>query len=344
MKNIVLQERTFSTYEHQIKIRADNVEEERILGLGAKKIGTVVHEDCYFVEKGKKVKDVNELVRVRKEGGEELFFTYKGPVANRKIRTRLVVNRIIKQDEFEEIKKKYDEVVCVNKKRTIYLKDGVIINYDKVDNLGTFIELDVEKDDDEPKLGYLVNKLELDISKIIKLSYFELAIAKFSIYDRIMNAIVDKFGKFSFGIASSVLTTLGIIVGLNAATSSKLAVIGGIVAVAVADSLADSIGMYSSEKSKRGVSNSSAFKAALNVFIGKVVFTLTFIVPFLMFPVSTAIIVSVIWGLLLIKFVNFQIAYVQGESIPKTIIKNVLIAIAVIMLSYIAGYLVGLLQ
>ena len=45
---------------------------------------------------------------------------------------------------------------------------------------------------------------------------------------------------FSFGLMSGVITPLGLMVGLNAGTHSRLAVIGGIVTIAVADALSRS--------------------------------------------------------------------------------------------------------
>ena len=44
---------------------------------------------------------------------------------------------------------------------------------------------------------------------------------------------------FSFGLTSGVITTLGMIVGLETATSSKLAVVAGIVSVAIADAFSE---------------------------------------------------------------------------------------------------------
>ena len=46
----------------------------------------------------------------------------------------------------------------------------------------------------------------------------------------------------SFGLTSGVLTTLGLIVGLYAGTHSKLAVMGGIFTIAIADALSDALG------------------------------------------------------------------------------------------------------
>ncbi len=54
----------------------------------------------------------------------------------------------------------------------------------------------------------------------------------------------------SFGITSGTITALGMIVGLYSATSSKLAVASGIVVMAVADGLADAMGMHAVEEAE----------------------------------------------------------------------------------------------
>ena len=54
---------------------------------------------------------------------------------------------------------------------------------------------------------------------------------------------------FSFGLTSGIITTLGLMVGLNYGTSSKLAVIGGILTIAIADASSDALGIHISEES-----------------------------------------------------------------------------------------------
>ena len=43
----------------------------------------------------------------------------------------------------------------------------------------------------------------------------------------------------SFGLTSGVITTLGLLVGLNSSTHSKMVVLGGILVIAIADALSD---------------------------------------------------------------------------------------------------------
>lgn len=292
-QNLIKKEQEFSRYEFHLKFKAA-ISEEALQKVGAKKLGSVIHEDKYFIQKDKKINNVDELVRIRKEGSEDLMFAYKGPVANRKIRSRLVINRAIKQNEIPDITKGYREVVDVNKKRTIFLSDSVVINIDKVENLGNFVELEVLKEEDWGRANLLIEKLGLNNQEAIKLSYFELSLMNLNYFQRFLVKFHEKFGRFSFGISSAALTTLGIIVGLDSATSSLVAIIGGIISVAVADSLSDSMGMYASKKSERGVCAKTAFTSALSVFWGKFIFTLTFAIPFLIFVPLSAIYVSII--------------------------------------------------
>jgi hypothetical protein len=55
---------------------------------------------------------------------------------------------------------------------------------------------------------------------------------------------------FSFGLTSGIITTLGLMVGLSSGTHLKLAVIGGILTIAIADSFSDAMGIHVSEESE----------------------------------------------------------------------------------------------
>ena len=55
---------------------------------------------------------------------------------------------------------------------------------------------------------------------------------------------------FSFGLTSGIITTLGLLTGLNSSTNSKLVVIGGILTIAIADAFSDALGIHVSEESE----------------------------------------------------------------------------------------------
>lgn len=143
-----------------------------------------------------------------------------------------------------------------------------------------------------------------------------------------------------FGLTSGVITTIGLIVGLYSSTSSKLAVIGGILSIAIADAFSDALGMHVSEESTLKKSNGSVWESTIATFFAKFFFALTFIVPFLIFTLSTATIVSVAWAFLLIIIYNYSLAKREKVNPLGVISQHLLIAIIVVIITYYLGKLV----
>ena len=84
--------------------------------------------------------------------------------------------------------------------------------------------------------------------------------------------------------------------GLHAGTHSKLAVVGGILTVAVADALPDALGIHMSEEAECIHSAKEVWEATAAMFLSKLAFTLTFLVPVLLLDLQMAIATSVVWG------------------------------------------------
>ena len=119
---------------------------------------------------------------------------------------------------------------------------------------------------------------------------------------------------FSFGLTSGIITTLGLIVGLHSGTHSQLAVIGGILTIAVADAFSDALGIHISEESENKHTEKEIWQSTASTFLSKFVFASTFLIPIFLFELSTAIIVSVAWGLFLLSLFSFQIAKQQKKK------------------------------
>ena len=121
---------------------------------------------------------------------------------------------------------------------------------------------------------------------------------------------------FSFGITSGVITTLGLMVGLNSGTHSKLAVIGGILTIAIADSFSDALGIHVSEESENVHTHKQVWAATISTFLSKFILGLTFLIPALLFKLTTAVIISAVWGLLVLSAMSFGLAVKQKEKRP----------------------------
>lgn len=146
---------------------------------------------------------------------------------------------------------------------------------------------------------------------------------------------------FSFGLTSGIITTLGLIVGLDSTTHSTLVVIGGILIIAIADACSDALGMHISQESTGTHTEKQVWESTISTFLAKFAFAMTFIFPVLFLPLSTAVIVSIIWGLGLISVFSFYMAKKQNSNPWSVVGEHLLIAVLVIIATHFVGDWVG---
>jgi VIT1/CCC1 family predicted Fe2+/Mn2+ transporter len=145
----------------------------------------------------------------------------------------------------------------------------------------------------------------------------------------------------SFGLTSAVITTLGLMVGLHSGTGSKLAVLGGVFTIAIADAFSDALGIHISEESKNVYTLRQIWGATIATFMAKFIFALTFVVPVLFLPLLTAMIVCLVWGLSILTVLSYMIAKARGDQPWKVVGEHVLIAVVVIAITHWVGDLVA---
>jgi len=145
----------------------------------------------------------------------------------------------------------------------------------------------------------------------------------------------------SFGLTSAVITTLGLIVGLDASINTKMAVLGGILIIAIADSFSDALGIHVSEESENVHTTKQIWKSTISTFLSKFVFALTFAVPVILLPLDAAVIVDIIWGFLLLAVFSYYIALQQKTAPWKVVLEHVVIGIIVIAITYFVGKWIG---
>ncbi len=139
-----------------------------------------------------------------------------------------------------------------------------------------------------------------------------------------------------FGLTSAIITTLGLIVGLHSGTHSKIVVLGGILTIAIADAFSDALGIHISEESELKHTKKEIWKSTYSTFLSKF-FALTFIVPVLLFELSTAIIISIIWGLVMLAALSLTISREKKENPLESIGEHLIIALVVIVITHYAG-------
>lgn len=140
-----------------------------------------------------------------------------------------------------------------------------------------------------------------------------------------------------FGATSGVITTIGLIVGLHAGTQSLVAVLGGILVVAVADAMSDAMGIHLAQEADPDSSHDHVWAATIWTFLTKLVVASTFAIPLLWLPLQTAVIASVSWGLLVITILSAYLARMQRIRALPVITEHLVIAIVVVTVSYFIG-------
>ena len=144
-----------------------------------------------------------------------------------------------------------------------------------------------------------------------------------------------------FGLTSGVITTLGLMVGLDAGTHSSLAVTVGVFAIAISDAMSDALGIHTAEEVANNTSEIAQWETTFATFLSKFIFTLTFAIPLLLFPLEVAIIASILWGLSLIGLFSYHIANVQKKNPLPLITSHVVLALLVIILTHYVGKFAG---
>lgn len=126
-------------------------------------------------------------------------------------------------------------------------------------------------------------------------------------------------------------------VGLSSGTGLKLAVLGGIITIAIADSFSDALGIHVVEEAKKTNSLKQVWEATIATLLSKLVFSATFIIPVLFFDLGTAIVIGAIWGFFLLTLISISIAKEQKIAAWKMVAEHITIAAVVIAISHYAG-------
>lgn len=142
---------------------------------------------------------------------------------------------------------------------------------------------------------------------------------------------------FSFGLTSGIITTLGLIVGLAAGTQSRLAVIGGVLTIAIADAMSDALGIHISEEAENVHTPLQIWTATGSTFLAKLLMALSFLAPVTLLPLVDAVVVSVAWGGSMLVLISWLVARSQRIKPLHVIVEHVGIAALVVAVTHYLG-------
>ena len=316
-----------SRREHQCKVRGV-LSKELLFSLNAEPLGQLAQKDTYLI---------GDLTRrIRSEADKYLYAEKSHDIGDR-ARVKEVTERPISKAEMRRLIRTSGVKATICKNRTFYRLGNAVIAQDDVDHLGEFVEVHA---DSEEELFRIIALLGVE-GVAIKQSYLDLMIAKrLPSWKQKLLEIHDNIGELAFGITSGILTTVGVLIGVDSASSSKLAVIAAVVAIGVADSCSDAFGMYNAKVSERGNSSSAALRYAMGTLLGKIIMPLTFLVPIMMLTLTKAVIVDLGWAVIALSLLSVEQAIVGEKSLIQLTGRNLGMAAVIIALSQAAGLLV----
>ncbi len=143
---------------------------------------------------------------------------------------------------------------------------------------------------------------------------------------------------FSFGLTSGIITTLGLLIGLSG-TENKIIIITGILTIAIADAFSDALGVHISKESEKKTTK-EIWSATLMTLATKFIIACSFLIPILLFNLNTAIIISCIYGLIILSLFSYKIAKQRKEKPIHTILEHVGIAILVIIITKLISIII----
>jgi VIT1/CCC1 family predicted Fe2+/Mn2+ transporter len=140
----------------------------------------------------------------------------------------------------------------------------------------------------------------------------------------------------SFGSPAAIVTCMGLIIGLDAATATKAAVIGSLLIIGIADNLTDSLSVHIYQEAER-LAERRAFGTTIANYLARLIVTFSFVLLFLLLPGAVAIFGCAVWGFFLLSGLSYLLAKTRRVSPISEIYKHAGVALVVIVISKALG-------
>jgi len=147
--------------------------------------------------------------------------------------------------------------------------------------------------------------------------------------------------RVSFGGPAAIVTSVALIVGLDAAAADRAAIVGSLLILALADNLTDALGVHIYQESER-LALPEALRTTVANFLTRLLVSLSFVALVLNTPAPLRSSVSLAWGLLLLAVLSHLLARARRVNPATEIAKHCGVALIVIALSAATGKLVPL--
>jgi VIT1/CCC1 family predicted Fe2+/Mn2+ transporter len=146
--------------------------------------------------------------------------------------------------------------------------------------------------------------------------------------------------KWSLGATAAIITSMGLIAGLNQGDNARAGIITGLLIVGLADNISDSFGFLIYKESEGASRHDLGSYTSVN-FIVRLFLVLTFVLIVFLFSSNAALIVSSVWGLVLLAILSYLIAKSRKISSFRIVVWHLVIALMVVAGSKLLGNLIS---
>jgi hypothetical protein len=140
----------------------------------------------------------------------------------------------------------------------------------------------------------------------------------------------------SLGGTAAVITSMGLIIGLDATAAARVTVFSGLLIVGLADNLTDALAVHIYQESE-GLPEPQAFRRTIANFVTRACITVSFIGMLLLTPTSMAVPACLAWGMMLLSGLSYLLARARAVSALGQIWKHGVVALGVILVSKLIG-------
>ena len=133
---------------------------------------------------------------------------------------------------------------------------------------------------------------------------------------------------------------MGLIIGLDAATATKATILSGLLIVAIADNLTDSLSIHINQESER-LEPRAAFHVTLTNVAARLGLSLSFVFLMVILPLRAAVVASILWGLSLLAGLSYVVARTRKLPVLREIAKHVAVAAVVMISSTMIGHIIS---
>ena len=151
----------------------------------------------------------------------------------------------------------------------------------------------------------------------------------------------ESLRRISFGGPAAIVSSVALIVGLDAAAADRTAIAGSLLILALADNLTDTLGVHIYQEAER-LAQPEAFRTTVTNFLTRLLVSLSFVALVLTTRAPLRSYLCLVWGLLLLALLSYLVARARAASPAAVIARHCGVALIVIALSAAIGRLVPL--